>query len=68
MNSTNSCRKAIQPMSVDAILAALAYRDHAWGREELRAKTIDLRKACKNLGGVERGDGRCILVRPVPDG
>lgn len=49
VNSTNSCREAIQPMSVDAILAALAYRDHAWGREELRAKTIDLRKAYKNL-------------------
>ena len=36
-------------MSVDAILATLAYRDQAWGREELRAKTIDLRKAYKNL-------------------
>ena len=49
VNSTNSCKESIQPMGVDAILAALAFRDQAWGREELRAKTIDLRKAYKNL-------------------
>ena len=55
-------------MGVDAILAALAFRDQAWGREELRAKTIDLRKAYKNLPLSEEATGRCILVCSVSDG
>ena len=49
VNATNSCGEAIQPMSVDAILATLVHRDRMWGRDRLVGKTIDLRKAYKNL-------------------
>ena len=49
VNATNSCGEAIQPMSVDAILATLVYRDQMWGSDRLVGKTIDLRKAYKNL-------------------
>lgn len=66
VNSTNACGEAIQPMSVDAILAALAYRDQAWGREELRAKTIDLRKAYKNLPLSDEATGDAYLCVLCP--
>eukprot|EP00435_Cladocopium_sp_Y103_P035364 s4056_g9.t1 len=49
VNSTNSCEESIQPMSIDMILAALAMRHRCWGPEELLGKSIDLRKAYKNL-------------------
>eukprot|EP00438_Fugacium_kawagutii_P010732 Skav213183 [mRNA] locus=scaffold11:233828:234958:- [translate_table: standard] len=49
INSTNSCNEAIQPMSIDMICAALVKRHRLRGREALQGKTIDLRKAYKNL-------------------
>ena len=49
VNSTNAADEAIQPMSIDMILSALAMRFRCWGPEELKGKTIDLRKAYKNL-------------------
>ena len=49
VNSTNSCAESIQPMAVDSILATMVYRDRARGHEKLTGKTIDLRKAYKNL-------------------
>ena len=49
VNSTNSCSEAIQPMSIDMILAALAMRFRKCGSEKLFGKAIDLRKAYKNL-------------------
>jgi len=41
--------KAIQPMSIDMILAALALRSRKCGPEKLLGKAIDLRKVYKNL-------------------
>ena len=47
--STNSMDETIQPMGIDMVLATMALRYRSWGPEELQGKTIDLRKAYKNL-------------------
>ena len=55
VNSTNSCSEAIQPMSIDMILAALAMRSRKCGPEMLFGKAIDLRKAYKKLATLGAG-------------
>ena len=49
INVTNSCDETIQPMGVDQICAALVKRMRIRPRKRLACKTIDLRKAYKNL-------------------
>ena len=49
INLTNGGEVTIAPMGVDAILAALVLRMRSKTCVKLRAKTIDLRKAYKNL-------------------
>lgn len=49
INVTNSCEETIQPMGVDQICAALVKRMRVRPGDQLVCKTIDLRKACKNL-------------------
>ena len=66
VNSTNSCAESIQPMAVDSILATMVYRDRSWGHEKLTGKTIDLRKAYKNLPlAIEAlGDAYLCVMNP----
>eukprot|EP00435_Cladocopium_sp_Y103_P014075 s1805_g3.t1 len=49
VNVTNSCEETIQPMGVDQLSAALVKRMRIRPGDQLRCKTIDLRKAYKNL-------------------
>eukprot|EP00435_Cladocopium_sp_Y103_P025259 s2284_g6.t1 len=49
INVTNSCDETIMPMGIDQICAALVKRMRLRSRESLVCKTIDLRKAYKNL-------------------
>ena len=49
INVTNSCSETIQPMGVDQICAALVRRMQTRPSDQLVCKTIDLRKAYKNL-------------------
>ena len=49
INTTNSCDESIQPMGVDAICATLVRRMQTRPGDRLLCKTIDLRKAYKNL-------------------
>ena len=69
VNSTNSCSEAIQPMSIDMILAALAMRARKCGAEKLFGKAIDLRKAYKHLPLSESalGDAYICVFSPEAD-
>eukprot|EP00435_Cladocopium_sp_Y103_P069804 s179_g34.t1 len=49
INVTNSCNETIMPMGIDQICAALVKRMRLRAGESLVCKTIDLRKAYKNL-------------------
>ena len=49
VNLTNGCSESILPMGIDMICAGLVTRYRLKGPEDLVAKTIDLRKAYKNL-------------------
>ena len=49
-------------MGIDMILAALAMRFRCWGPEELKGKTIDLRKATR-LALVWQCAERCAHLR-----
>lgn len=49
VNLTNSASHTISPMSVDTIAAGILRRMHICGGSRLTSKTIDLRKAYKNL-------------------
>jgi hypothetical protein len=49
INVTNSCDETIQPMGVDQICASLVKRMRVRPGDELVCKTIDLRKAYRNL-------------------
>eukprot|EP00435_Cladocopium_sp_Y103_P044001 s1511_g12.t1 len=49
VNVTNACDETIQPMGVDQISAALVRRMQIRPGDQLKCKTIDLRKAYKNL-------------------
>ena len=49
INVTNSCDETILPMGIDQICAGLVSRMRCCPGERLLCKTIDLRKACKNL-------------------
>ena len=49
INSTNSCPETILPMGIDQICAALVKRMQGCPGVKLVCKTIDLRKAYKNL-------------------
>ena len=67
VNSTNAADESIQPMGIDMILAALAMRFRCWGPEELKGKTIDLRKANKNLplSGSALNDAHICVVNTM---
>ncbi|CAL1153964.1 unnamed protein product, partial [Cladocopium goreaui] len=67
VNSTNAADESIQPMGIDMILAALAMRIRCWGPEELKGKTIDLRKANKNLplSGSALNDAHICVVNTM---
>ena len=66
VNATNSADEAIQPMGIDMVLAALAMRYRKWGADPLVGKTIDLRKAYKNLPLSEEalGDAYICVMDP----
>ena len=66
VNLTNGGEVTIAPMGVDAILASIAHRVRGNPGVSLRAKTIDLRKAYKNLPVSERAmsDSHLLIFEP----
>ena len=69
INTTNSCDESIQPMGVDAICATLVRRMQSRPGDQLVCKTIDLRKAYKNLPLSEAAlDDAYICVYSPADG
>eukprot|EP00435_Cladocopium_sp_Y103_P032785 s1019_g8.t1 len=67
INLTNSCSETILPMGVDQICAALVKRMRVCPTDSLVCKTIDLRKAYKNLPISEAAltDAYICVMSPV---
>lgn len=67
INLTNGSEVTIAPMGVDAILASIAHRVRGRPGTPLRAKTIDLRKAYKNLPVSKQAlsDSHLLIFEPV---
>eukprot|EP00435_Cladocopium_sp_Y103_P011956 s4954_g3.t1 len=67
INVTNSCSETILPMGVDQICAALVKRMRVCPTDALVCKTIDLRKAYKNLPISEAAltDAYICVMSPV---
>eukprot|EP00435_Cladocopium_sp_Y103_P032952 s285_g8.t1 len=69
VNVTNACDETIQPMGIDQLSAALIRRIQVRPGDQLRCKTIDLRKAYKNLPLAESAlDDAYICVYSPKDG
>lgn len=67
INSTNSCDESIQPMGVDSICATLVRRMQVRPGDSLVCKTIDLRKAYKNLPISEEALGDAYICVYSPE-
>ena len=67
INVTNACDETIQPMGVDQICAALVKRMRIQPGCDLVCKTIDLRKAYKNLPISETALGDAYIAVYSPD-
>eukprot|EP00435_Cladocopium_sp_Y103_P037885 s2024_g10.t1 len=67
VNATNACDETIQPMGVDQLSAALIRRMQVRPGDRLQCKTIDLRKAYKNLPIAESSldDAYICVYSPV---